>query len=268
MIPGQGLMPKDASGVWWLANIYHKSGMLPKGLESRERAFMAVQFGLELGLTPTESLRSVMVVNNRPALYGDAPLGLIRKSGLMADFEERVEGNGDRMAATCRAKRKDQDSWFEASFSMGDAKAAGLLDGKSAHMYKRYPQRMLKYRARAFCLRDAFPDVLMGAHMAEELEEVRSERGDKAEVMGGDELTEALAAKAAVIEEVQGGEGDTAEVQAEPQTGHSEGEAQAAPEAQAGGQGENEEPAVGDDLFDRPPTDQELADQPPFDPEV
>jgi hypothetical protein len=34
-----------------------------------------------------------------------------------------------------------------------------------------YPKRMLKYRARAYALRDIFPDVLEGLYLKEEIEE-------------------------------------------------------------------------------------------------
>jgi hypothetical protein len=52
------------------------------------------------------------------------------------------------------------------SFSVSDAKRAGLW-GKSGP-WANYPERMLKYRARGFCLRDAFPDVLKGLITIEE----------------------------------------------------------------------------------------------------
>ena len=147
MVPGKGLVCKDAAGLWLLAGIYERSGTLPTSIANRESAFMAMQFGMELGLSPTECLRSVYFVNKRPALYGDVPLGLVRRSGLMAEFSETLEGVGDKMVATCRCRRKDSEHEFVATFSMDDARAAGLA---RSGMYDKYRGRMLKYRARGF----------------------------------------------------------------------------------------------------------------------
>ena len=53
------------------------------------------------------------------------------------------------------------------TFSQNDAEIAGLWS--KAGPWKQYPKRMLQMRARAFCLRDLFPDVLKGLAVAEEV---------------------------------------------------------------------------------------------------
>jgi len=58
----------------------------------------------------------------------------------------------------------------EGRFSVSDAKAANLW-GKSGP-WTNYPKRMLELRARAFALRNMFPDVLLGCAIAEELDGV------------------------------------------------------------------------------------------------
>ena len=57
---------------------------------------------------------------------------------------------------------------------MDDAKAAGLL-GKQGP-WTQYPKRMRQMRARAFAVRDVFPDVLKGLPVAEEVMDTPSER--------------------------------------------------------------------------------------------
>jgi hypothetical protein len=49
------------------------------------------------------------------------------------------------------------------------AKRAGLL--AKGGVWIQYPERMLKLRARGFCLRDAFPDALKGIKPREEVED-------------------------------------------------------------------------------------------------
>lgn len=56
------------------------------------------------------------------------------------------------------------------SFSMDDAIKAGLA-GKQGP-WSQYPKRMRQMRARAFALRDVFPEVLRGMPVAEELQDM------------------------------------------------------------------------------------------------
>jgi hypothetical protein len=144
------------------------SGLAPKTLSTASQIIVATQYGLELGLTPMAALNSIAVIGNKPSLYGDAALALVRRSGLCEYVKEWIEGEGDEMVAYCEAKRKDQVEPVKRSFSVADAKTAGLW--KKTGPWTTHPKRMLQYKARAFCLRDLFSDVLMGLHLYEELQ--------------------------------------------------------------------------------------------------
>jgi hypothetical protein len=119
--------------------------------------------GAEVGLTPFAALQSIAVIGNNPSLWGDGALALVQASGLLEDMEETDDGN----TATCRLNRKERKTPIVRTFSMEDAKKAGLA-GK-AGPWTQYPARMRQMRARAFALRDGFSDVLKGLHIAEEV---------------------------------------------------------------------------------------------------
>jgi hypothetical protein len=96
------------------------------------------------------------------------------------------------MVAFCRAKRRGQDAVVESRFSVDDAKRAHLW-GK-AGPWTQYPSRMLQLRARGFCLRDAFPDVLKGLITVEEAKDYPTtevvepaEKKPVAQVTGGED---------------------------------------------------------------------------------
>lgn len=80
-------------------------------------------------------------------------------------FTEADDGG----TAVCRVKRRGESEEVR-TFSMDDAKVAGLL-GKSGP-WTQYPKRMRQMRARAFALRDVFPDVLRGMPIAEEVMDI------------------------------------------------------------------------------------------------
>ena len=152
-----------------------KSGIAPRGLQKPEQILVAIEYGAELGLRPMQSLATVMVVNGRATLYGDGMLAVAQASGLLVDINETVEGNPkdlDKMAATCVVKRQGRPTPSRCTFSWADAKQAGLTGSDT---YKKFPGRMLKARARAFALRDAFPDVLCGVMSTDEAADLEGE---------------------------------------------------------------------------------------------
>lgn len=156
-----------------LARAYHASGLMPHALSSPEKVLVALQLCHELGLPPMTSVGKIMVLNGTPSIFGDLPLALVRKSGLLSSFEETWLRNekGEVIGAKCVASRKGESLPVVREFTIEDAKVAKLWlktsrDGKPTP-WVLYPQRMLQLRARGWCLKDLFTDVLMGISIME-----------------------------------------------------------------------------------------------------
>lgn len=142
------------------------SDMVPKDFKGKPgNCLIAIQWGSELGLKPLQAVQNIAVINGRAALWGDAVIALVRSSPLCEYITESDDGD----TATCRVKRRGEDEEVR-TFSMADAKTAGLL-GKQGP-WTQYPKRMRQMRARAFALRDVFPDVLRGMPIAEEIMDI------------------------------------------------------------------------------------------------
>ncbi|WP_245265880.1 recombinase RecT [Bradyrhizobium japonicum] len=135
---------------------------------------IAIMRGMEVGLTPFMALDKIAIVNGRPTIWGDGAIGLVRGSGLCEFIKERIEGSGDARMAVCEAKRRGEPEPIRRTFSVADAKKAGLW-GKQGP-WQQYPERMLQMRARAFALRDGFADVLGGLYLREEIEDAQPMR--------------------------------------------------------------------------------------------
>jgi hypothetical protein len=194
------IVPSDFEGAWRIAQAVCAAKMAPPGLDAPEKAMVAIMHGLEVGLTPMAALQSIAVVNGRPSLWGDGAMALVRASGLCEWVRERIEGDGDARAAVCEVKRRGDPEPIVGRFSVTDAKRAGLWDERTTIKRKskygdggsyeaqndapwhRYPERMMKMRARAFALRDGFADVLRGLHIGEEMQDVAREAGDPRDV--------------------------------------------------------------------------------------
>jgi hypothetical protein len=142
----------------------------PKDFRGKpEACLLAIQHGSEIGLSPMQSLQSIAVVNGRPTIYGDAALAVCLASVVCEWVTESVDGDGDRMVATCTAQRRGYPAPITSTFSVADAKAAGLW--AKGGPWTQYPRRMLAMRARGFALRNAFADVLRGLVTAEEAQD-------------------------------------------------------------------------------------------------
>lgn len=149
-----------------------RSEMVPKDYRGKpDNICIAVQMGSEIGLSPMQALANISIINGRPTVWGDAMPGLCRASGKVLYIKEWTTGSGDDFVAHCEARRKDDPNPIRQSFGYRDAHRAGLW-GK-AGPWTQYPQRMAPMRARGFCLRDAFPDVLKGLISAEEAADIQ-----------------------------------------------------------------------------------------------
>ncbi|CAN7341015.1 hypothetical protein LJR074_001938 [Acidovorax sp. LjRoot74] len=166
---GFDLSPQTFEQAMKFSHMLAESDLVPKDFKGKPgNCLIAMQWGSELGLKPLQALSNIAVVNGRAALWGDAVIALVRSSPLC----EYVQESDDGHTATCRAKRRGEPEQV-VTFSMDDAKQAGLA-GKQGP-WSQYPKRMRQMRARAFALRDVFPDVLRGMPVAEEVQDTPSE---------------------------------------------------------------------------------------------
>lgn len=169
--PQFDLSPQTFEQALTFANYLADSDMVPKDFKGKPgNCLIAMQWGNELGMKAIQAIQNIAVINGRPALWGDALIALVRSSPVC---EYIIETQTDAVA-TCRVKRRGEPEQ-ERSFSTSDAKSAGLL-GKQGP-WTQYPKRMLQLRARAFALRDVFPDVLRGLPIAEEVMDTPRDMG-------------------------------------------------------------------------------------------
>ncbi|RRU17869.1 recombinase RecT [Stenotrophomonas sp. 278] len=160
------LSPQTFEQALQFSDILAESDLVPKDFKGKPgNCLIAMQWGAELGLKPLQALQNIAIINGRPALWGDAVIALVRSSPLCEYITESDDGG----TAVCRVKRRGESEEVR-TFSMEDAKAAGLA-GKQGP-WTQYPKRMRQMRARAFALRDVFPDVLRGMPIAEEVMDI------------------------------------------------------------------------------------------------
>lgn len=165
------LVPKGFKEAMEMAVVLSKSNVVPKEMVGRpESCFVAIGFGMELGLPPMQAIQNIMVVNGRPSIWGDAALALVKGSGFIQEFDEDAPDIALKQGfGRCRIKTKD-GIVTERRFSVDDAKRAKLWTKEGP--WQTYPGRMLQMRARSWTLRDGAPHVLKGIQFREEMADI------------------------------------------------------------------------------------------------
>ena len=162
----RGVALSSLEDLFRLAKAIAQSGMAPKGYDRPETILVAVQMGAEVGLPPMAALQNIAVINGRPTLYGDAVPGICAASvESYKDETVGIEGT-DAWGVKVTVSRKGRADPVSRTFTVGDAKKAGLW-GKQGP-WSQYPNRMLLMRARTYAYRDCFPDRMRGMLTAEE----------------------------------------------------------------------------------------------------
>lgn len=162
--------PSSYAEMWNFAKMIAASEFAPKCYRGRpENVMIAAQWGAEIGMAIMQSVQSISVINGKPSLYGDSMLAIVKGSGLLEYKRETFTKD----EAICLVKRVGSPDEVVRTFSIEDAKTANLW--KKAGPWSQYPKRMLQMRARAWALRDEFPDVLMGIYSAEEAMDIPAE---------------------------------------------------------------------------------------------
>ena len=177
---GRGLQLTSLDDMMRFAQIVVTSGLAPSSFQTAEQVVIAVITGMELGISAMQSLQGLAVTNGRIGIMGDLALALCEASPECEDVIEAWSGQemADDWTCTITVKRKGREP-RTGSFSVREARLARLWgktsrDGKPSP-WVLYPQRMIRYRALGFALRDAFPHVLKGVKTVEELQDYPEE---------------------------------------------------------------------------------------------
>ena len=145
-------------------------GFLPKGCSQNE-GFARIVAGAQMGMKPIQALNGIAMINGHPTLHSDSIPCIVMASGLVTGMKYIFQGEEDNMSCTFYVKRKGIEEYQEWTYSMEDAKKAGLLNNTT---WKAHPKKMLFNRARSWCLRNTFPDVIGNIYTKEEIEEETS----------------------------------------------------------------------------------------------
>src|SRR5690606_11603455 len=131
--------------------------------------FAIVTRAKSLNIDPIDALNGALYyVNGKVGMSTEQMATLVRQAGHSVVKDEKS-------TPTCcilRCKRKDNGDTWTVSFSIDDAKRAGIYNDKGT--WGKYPSTMAYNRAMALLCRQLFPDVIKGAgYTMDELQEIK-----------------------------------------------------------------------------------------------
>lgn len=155
----QGAQISTLDDLGRFANMAYQSGMF-KDLKAVTQAAVKAQVAMELGISPMLGLSAIHIVEGRPTLSAAMLAALMKRSGyswkILAHTEEE-----------CRLEiRSGGESLGECGFTLGEAKAAGLLGRPN---WSKHRRDMLFARAISRAARWFAPEVALGVYTPEEL---------------------------------------------------------------------------------------------------
>lgn len=153
------------------ADIYVKSGFLPKAINTVEKAMAIMLQGKELDIPPMQALKHLHVIEGKVGMSAELMHCLALQRCPESTINILESTNEKCVVEASRPGHKAKTF----AFTIEDATRAGLL-GKDN--WKRYPRAMLRSRAVAEMARAMFPDCIGGvSHTPEELGAITDEKG-------------------------------------------------------------------------------------------
>ena len=181
------LRPRNMGELLLLADTLVSARLAPSSYDNDPtKVVIGLLKAMEIGVEPISGIGNIMIVNNRPSVWGDLAQALVERAGQIAkqvkteigtppapglELSEWSDGYGWKVETW----RVGQDEPYIGIYTVADAKRAKLWLNAKKQPWITDPARMLFNRARAFSLRDGFSDCLFGMGIIEEQRDFESE---------------------------------------------------------------------------------------------
>lgn len=160
----------EARQVAVIAESLARTSFVPRAFQGKPaEVTAAILAGQEVGMSPMAALRSIDVIQGKPAMSALAMRGLVQSHGHRISVLEQTETR-----AIVEGQRHGEGTTQRSTWTIERAKKLGLVGKEN---WRTQPQAMLVARATAECARLTAADVLLGMpYSVEELADVAAEQ--------------------------------------------------------------------------------------------
>jgi len=169
-----GLAIHNIEDLSRLSNMLAKSGFFADAKEAAQCG-VKVLAGLELGFGAIASMVGIHIIQGKPSIGANLMAAAVKRSGKYNYRITRHDNDGCTIVFY-----ENGEVIGESTFTRSDAIAAGALDGKNGHTWKKFPRNMMFNRAMSNGVRWYCPDIFAGnvTYTPEELECEVDEEGN------------------------------------------------------------------------------------------
>lgn len=156
------------------------SSIVPKEYQGNvANVMVAMEYAHRIGASVLAVMQNLDVIHGRPALRATFLIATVNASGRFTPLRFRWQGEEGTDSWGCRAVACDRESGEECLgplVTIELAKGEGWVQ-KSGSKWKTLPELMLMYRSAAFWTRVYAPEISLGMHTTDEMEDARDSRG-------------------------------------------------------------------------------------------
>lgn len=162
---------------------------------------IAMEIAKRIGASALAVMQNLYIVHGNPSFGASFLIATVNGSGRFTPIRYRMEGTPGKDDWGCRAYAEDKETGEEClgpAITVKMAKGEGWWSkkdkrGDECSKWQTMPELMLYYRAAAFWTRVYCPELSMGMHTAEEMEDIAAIQAPPAEIVSPmDALTEKL----------------------------------------------------------------------------
>ena len=169
---GSFLTDKNAfEHTWRVATAFSKSQLVPTHFQNKpEDCMVALMMANQLNIDPYSALQNLQMIKGKVAFSSAFAIALANDRGsFAAPITWDIEGKGESLVVTAKAKLKKTGEIVKVSVSMETAKKEGWTRNTK---YQTMPEQMLRYRSATWLIRLHCPEVLLGMQASDEITDV------------------------------------------------------------------------------------------------
>lgn len=155
-----------------VATMFSKSDLVPKQFQGNVgNCVIALEMANRIGASPLMVMQNMYIVHGKPAWSSTFLIACVNACGKFSPLRyEEDDKNGGRTRAWA-LDIKNGEKIYGIWISMEIAKAEGWID-KAGSKWKTMPELMRRYRAASFFAKQFAPEVSMGIHTMEEVQDI------------------------------------------------------------------------------------------------
>jgi hypothetical protein len=154
-----------------VARALSESNLIPQTYQKNiPNTMIAMEMAHRIGASPIMVMQNLHIIQGKPSWSSPFLIASINSCGKYDSLKFNVTGKGDTLSCFAYTTDKGGNELVGPAVTMEMAKAEGWLS-KTGSKWKTMPELMIRYRAAAFFSRLYCPEIGMGMHTVEEVQD-------------------------------------------------------------------------------------------------